>query len=417
MELKFLGGAQEVGRSCVEVDNRFLIDAGLKIMPEGVEYPSEIDVNKMQAVFISHSHLDHVGALPLFNHYGLKCSVFLTKMTREISKVMLEDSFHIAELTESHPGYSKDNIYNTYSFMQTVKLNKRYHFDDISFKFLDAGHIPGAASILLDINGKRILYSGDISHTNTHLVNGSNYEVDNVDILICEATYGDRKHPDRIKQERDFKQRILEIIEKGGTVIIPVFAVGRAQEILLILRDLPINVPIYLDGMAKGISELCLRNPETIKNADALRNMISKVHYVKGRHNRENIAKEQSIIVTTSGMVVGGAVMQHLPHYLDDKNSAILLTGYQGKETNGRLLLEEKKVIIDEETYTWQGYVEKFDFSAHSGQDELVKYIARINPKVLILMHGDPEAVKTLAKKFPKKEVYVPEINECLSLG
>ena len=419
MKLKFHGGAQEVGRSCVVVNDTFLLDAGLKIKEHngGVEYPSNFNLSNIQAVFISHSHLDHVGALPMFNFEGLRCSVFLTRMTREISKIMLKDSYHIATLSDSHAGYSEENVYNSFSFMQTVKLNKRYHFGDMNFKFLDAGHIPGAASILLEIEGKKLLYSGDISHTNTHLVLGSDYHVDNVDILICESTYGDRLHENRQEAEKRFKQKILEAIERGGSVIIPVFAVGRAQEVILMLRDLPIDTPIYLDGMSKGITQLCLQNPETIKNANELRQCLEKIHFVKGKHHRKNISKQQGIIITTSGMVVGGAIMGHLPYYVNDDRHSILLTGYQGEDTNGRSLLENKTMIIDDQKYKWKGYIEKFDFSAHSGQDELIKYIAHINPKVLVLMHGEPASIKILAEKFPDKEVYTPHLDEELSVG
>lgn len=417
MKLTFYGGTEEVGRSCIAINDEYLFDAGIKISEEGAQYPHDFDVRKIKAAFISHAHLDHTGALPLYNHKGLMCDIFCTSMTKLTTKLLLKDSLHIELITNYNPGYGKENILNVMGLIKNVNYNKNYNADGCKFKFYDAGHIPGSASILLKTGGKRILYTGDINTTDTKLMKGANYNIKDTDIMICESTYGDRNHTERKKTENDFLNSVQKTLANGGTVLIPAFAVGRSQEILQILNKRKYGVPIYLDGMSKKVTTSYINNPRFIRNHEELKNSVSNVSFVKGWKSRKELLKKQSIIVTTSGMLDGGPVLDYLSVLHNDSRSSILMTGYQAENSNGRLLLDDGRVFIDGMRMKVYCQVKKYDFSAHAGQKELVSLISRIAPKHLVLQHGDPESLIALSKKIDKKiKVYIPKFGESIQI-
>ncbi|MFH1439177.1 MAG: MBL fold metallo-hydrolase [Candidatus Woesearchaeota archaeon] len=428
MKIQFLGSAQEVGRSCIVVNDIFLLDAGIKIGKEESEYPLDFSEKDIKAVFIGHAHLDHTGALPLLNHYGLRCVINATKMTRQITQILLKDSSHIEEIKGQHPAYTDENIQNILSYFNYVDYNKLYQEKGIGirYKFLDAGHIPGSSSVLLELEDKggkrrKLLYTGDINSNNTNLLDGLTYDKKNkkdmkqdlslkdVDVMICESTYGGRDHPDRIKQEKEFLDIVKKTIDNGGSVLIPAFAVGRSQEILLMLAKRKFGAQIYLDGMGKKVTDLFLRDGRYVRDVNLLRKAVKNIEYVTDYRHRKRIMQEQAIIVSTSGMMDGGPVMDYIKYLYHDTKNAILLTGYQAEESNGRRLLEKGYVEVDNQTYNVKAFVRKFDFSAHSGQKQLIELIKKINPKHLILNHGDPEEMTELVRKLKFiQEVYVP---------
>ncbi len=432
MKIQFFGSAQEVGRSCIVVNGRFLLDAGIKLGPEASEYPLDFSQKDIRAVFISHAHLDHTGALPLFNYNGLRCVIYATKMTRALTKVLLSDSIHIEQLKGQHPAYSEENINNILSYFNLVDYNRWYEEKGISlrYKLLDAGHIPGSSSVVLEFEDddnrtKRLLYTGDINALDTNLMDGLTYgrdksDLNKVDVMICESTYGARDHPPRLEQEKEFLDAVKSTIKKGGSVLIPAFSVGRAQEILIILAKARLadqGVTIYLDGMARKVTDLCLKHSKFIKDAKVLKNALDNVEYVKDRNQRSRIVKEQAIVVSTAGMMDGGPVMDYVKYYYYDSKNAILLTGYQGEGTNGRNLLEKGVLNVDGQLMKVKAYYEKFDFSAHSGQAQLIELIKSINPKVLLLNHGDPEEIEQLASKLPFiKKVIMPKNGEVIKI-
>ncbi|MEM4268345.1 MAG: MBL fold metallo-hydrolase [Candidatus Woesearchaeota archaeon] len=413
MRLTFHGSAMEVGRNCIEVDDKFFLDCGIKFSEEGVEYPNVKDFSKIRAVFLSHAHLDHSGALPMFNHLGLNCPVYCNSMIKEISKILLKDSYNIEILERQNPVYSKSNISNVLGLMENIKYSRDYYKNDCVFRFLYSGHIPGSASVLLDHSGKRLLYTSDINCSGTRLMNASSYKVKDVDVMICEATYGDRNHAPRNEVEAAFLSKIGEVVENGGSVLIPVFAVGRAQEIMLVLKERKFDCPIYVDGMSKKITNLLLRKPEFVKEPQELSRAMQKVKFVNGIKDRQEIVKEQAIVLTTSGMLDGGPALDYLKYYYYDPKNAILLTGFQTEDSNGRLLLEQRRVYVDGIRFKVKAFVEKYDFSAHAGRDELIHLIEQTSPKTLILHHGDPSALHSLYSYFKDKlHVYVPHIGD-----
>jgi len=271
MKLTFHGAAQEVGRSCIEVETerstRILLDAGLKLTTDLNEFPVGMtNLSEIDAVLLSHAHLDHTGALPLLDHQGLYCPVYSTAMTKKLTKLLLEDAYKIGKLKHEQLGYFEEDIQKILNCVKRIKQRESGKILDVNFTFYSAGHIPGSSSILVHADEKTLLYTGDINLAESQLMNGADISFGKVDVLITESTYGDREHPPRKKVEKEFLDKVSETIGKGGSVLIPCFAVGRAQEIMLLLSELNLRVPIYLDGMAKKVTRLILQEPQSIKD-------------------------------------------------------------------------------------------------------------------------------------------------------
>lgn len=431
MKLQFLGSAQEVGRSCITINDTFLLDAGIKIGAEASEYPLDFSEKDIKAVFLSHAHLDHTGALPLLNHLGLRCVIYGTKMTKKITQILLHDSMHIEKLKTNGPAYTEENINNVLSYFSYVNYNRDYLEKgiDMRYKFFDAGHIPGSSSILLDFeddSGKRkkLFYTGDVNAVNTYLLDGLTYhrknpELKGVDVMITESTYGSRDHPLRADQEREFLEQIDHTLENNGSVLIPAFSVGRAQEILMMLDKKHLNAPIFLDGMAKSVTDLFVREGKFIKDEKLLKKALKRVEYIKDRNHRARAVQSQGIFVSTAGMIDGGPALDYLKYLYYDTKNAVLLTGFQGEGSNGQRLLNSRRAEIDGKSYDVRAFIRKYDFSAHSGQKELIEMIKVIRPKNLVINHGDPGEIQALAKKVEGMagEVHMPVNGEALRIN
>ncbi len=421
MKLVFHGAAKEVGRSCIELQtqgDRYLLDAGIKFKEGGFAYPEKIvNLPDVDGLLISHAHLDHTGALPFFEHYKIICPIYCTKLTYVITKVLLKDSYKIARIRNLHPAYNKTDLHEVEKDVRFVKYDREYKHRKIKFTFRNAGHVPGSAMILVEAEGKKILYTGDTKLRTTELVKGAFTDYKDIDVLIIESTYGVRELPDRNELRKKFLDKIEEVINKGGSVLIPVFSLGRSQDILIMLAQRKFKVPIYFDGMCKKITNRILGvNDPYVNNRKILEEMFNKkvIHIGSEKHRRHALS-QQGIYVTTSGMMQGGPVLSYLNEMWHDPKHAILLMGFQCKRTNGRHLIEEGYVYLN----GWRTYVkcsvEKFDFSGHADKEDLKEIIRRINPKKLVIQHGDSEAVEQLrswAEKENKYVVYAPEIGE-----
>jgi putative mRNA 3-end processing factor len=426
MKIIFHGAAQEVGKSCIEIQSagqRYLLDAGIKFIQGGVEYPKYLKhIDKIDALFLSHAHLDHSGALPFFEHENLKCSIYTTNLTWQITKKLLDDSYHIAQIQHIHSDYQKNDIYKVQDDVKIIKYNQEYLTDDkkVKFTYFNSGHIPGGASIFLEIEGKKIFYTADINTQTTNLMVPAEVKknLGDLDILITENTYGDRRHPDRKLSEKGLLESIQKALQLGGTALVPVFGVGRSQEILMVLNSLPKEVPIYLDGMARTVTELILRsNDPNLNKRQVLKSIFSRVKLVKA-HDREKIAKQKGcVIVTTSGMIQGGPSVFYASQLIKQVNNYIILTGYQTKGTRGRSLFEDHLFYHQGKVKPVKCHIRKFDFSAHYGQDAIFDFIKKVPHKNLILQHGDINSLETVrqyAYKNINSKVFLPQIGKVL---
>lgn len=403
MKVIFHGGAQEVGRSCVEFKigkDRYIMDAGIKFEAGGVIYPQEVfEVPEIDGLFLSHAHLDHSGGLPLYEHYNMLCPIICSMQTKVITRIMLKDSFKIAKIKNTHPAYDNFDIKKVMNSIVVTPFDKLIKFRDIKYRLHNAGHIPGSAMIEVQAEGKKIIYTGDFNLTNTNLMIPASKDLKDVDVLIMESTYGYREIAPRDEMEFEFLKEVERAIQKGGRVLIPVFAVGRAQEILIMLSKKEWNVPIYFDGLAKKVTRRMVMNySKFISNKEKLAYMFNeKVQSVSSENRRNRAANAPGIFVTTSGMLTGGPAVHYLKHMFHDEKSAVLLVGYQAKGTRGRMIMEDKKASIKGEITDIKCHIRQFEFSAHSDREDLHEFILAVKPKKLFLMHGDPDNIQELA--------------------
>ena len=420
VRITFKGASQEVGRSAFLVDDgdKILLDYGVKLTPGGTEYPLPVETN-LNAAIISHAHLDHSGNLPhLFQKQH--CLSYMTPPTLDIAKILWFDTLKIAGLEGMDAKFTKEEIAKTEKFTFPVGYNKPMDItDNTSMVFYDAGHIAGSALTELRLRNKTIVYSGDYRYAETRLHNPAQFEkIKECDYFITESTYGDKDHPDRKQTEKDFVNKVQDTIDRGGHALVPSFAVGRSQEIIDVLSEYRVEAPIYFDGMGQKVARVYMENPSYLKNPKFLKKALDKINWVKNFRTRKQALKEPAIILCTSGMMQGGSVYAYLPHLYNDKNSSILLTGYQVKETPGRGLLETGKINLEGLNVKVKAEVKHYDFSAHAGKKELFKAINKLNPEKVICVHGDKEVTKRFAKSI-KDEGFtsvVPELGQELEL-
>jgi len=403
VEFQFLGGATEVGKLGLlfrEGRATFLFDYGM-LPKDPPEYP--LPAPPVDALFVSHSHLDHIGMVPWV------CSrqdidVIAAPPTFDVGDLLLQDSIKIAGLEGYTSPYSERELRHTRHFYRGVDHRETLERQGVEIGLHPAGHIPGAT--MFEINAsKTVLFSGDIHTLTTDLVWGA--QPVRCDILVLESTYAGRTHPNREKSAFAFLKKIDEVVNRGGLVVVPAFAVGRTQDVLLTLSQKRFDVS--LDGMGKEVNSIYSNYPEYLRSVKRLRTAMHRVHVVRHQQHRRQALKGE-VIVTTSGMLDGGPAVQYLSAIRDDPKSAVLLTGYQVPGSQGRRLLDEGVLSLDGEDVRPRFELQKFDFSAHAGHDELLAFIEGCDPETVVLMHGDNR--EALASAIEGRQVLLPREGE-----
>ncbi|MCK5300902.1 MAG: MBL fold metallo-hydrolase [Thermoplasmatales archaeon] len=410
IRLQFLGGSNKVGSLSMMLETngtRLLFDYGMT--------PSKPPTFPMQPppvdhMFLSHSHLDHSGMTPyLCSRDNQKINT--TKLTAEISNLLHKDSIKIAKMEGYAPLYNMNDVKQTKTNTIPVEPNKKKFLEkDHEIRFHSAGHIPGSLMFEL-VESRNFLFTGDFNIQDTNLVKGT--KPIKCDILCMEGTYAGRDHPKKREElEKEMIDKIEEVIMRGGLAILPAFAVSRSQELVLILKNSGFN--IWYDGMGRKVSEIFLKYPKYLRSEKNLRDALNRIHFVHSEKGRKTALKSD-VIITSSGMMDGGPVLSYMNKVKNDAKSSVILTGYQIKGTNSRLLIDKKKL-------DFYGVIEKvacevdyFDFSGHAGHSELIEFAKKCNPEKIILMHSDNrEALRKPLSEFA--DVYTPNDGEILDL-
>jgi putative mRNA 3-end processing factor len=295
------------------------------------------------------------------------------------------------------------------NFIMVEPNRKRSLGEDHEILFHHAGHIPG--SIMFELVGSRkILFTGDLNVINTRLMKGTKPVP--CDILFLESTYAGREHPKREDLEREFLDKIDEVVKRGGIAVIPAFAVARSQEVAMVLGNSGYDV--WFDGMGEKVSKIFLRYPEYLRSAESLRKALGEIRFVHSETGRK-LALKSEIILTSSGMMDGGPVLSYMNKLKNDPRSAVFLTGYQVEGTNSRLLIEKGKLDFYGVIEDVKCEVQYFDFSAHAGHSQLVEFAKACNPEKIVLFHGENrEPLAESLRDFA--EVYTPRNEEILYL-
>jgi putative mRNA 3-end processing factor len=391
IQVSFLGAIASVGASGILIDTgveKLVLDYGTKPRERPPLFPLPIE-GKVDAVLISHAHLDHSGGIPLFVARKNSCPIFAPDVTRDLTELLLYDSVKISREEAVPLPYSKEDIKATVKTFTPFEYRKPFKIHQAKITPFDAGHIPGSAMFYIEADGKRLLYTGDLNTIDTRLLSGADLNLPKVDYLITESTYADRDHPNRKSQEKELIRIVQNTLANDGIALLSAFAVSRAQEILLILEDAGIDYPVYMDGMAKKATTIINRYRNLLKEPEKLDQALEYVTYVNTIRQRKKIIKEPCVIITTSGMLQGGPVTWYLKRLYQDETSSLVLTGYQLEDTPGRVLMATGRYITEEIDIEVKMHVRRLDFSSHLGRKELFSFIEHLEPQHIFCIHGD----------------------------
>jgi len=372
------------------------MDYGMKVETGEIPKPC----NYANTVLLGHSHLDHCGSLPiLFQKFS--APIYSTVVTHDLTNLLLKDSLKIARI-EKKERFDEDDINKVRQNQKRITYGQQFETKSATIDAFDAGHIPGSILYVTEAKGKRIMYTSDFKLETTRLVHGARIEdIKDIDVLIMESTYVNKEHPNRKETERKFYQTVKDTVDNGGIALIAAFAVGRSAELLMILDEYGFDFPTYLDGMAREATLISLKYPEFIRDPKALRKALEDVQHIYKNDERRKIVKEPCAIVTSAGMLEGGAVVSYMKYLYNNPQSAIIMTGFQPPHTAGRNLLETGRFVLDDIDLKVKMNVYYYDFSAHGGRSDLFEMVDRINPQKIICMHGD--ACDQFAKELNDK--------------
>lgn len=449
MKIHFLGGADEVGASCLLVElggQNILIDAGIRVSPKardglsGELLPdlSILEQRKPHAVIITHAHADHIGAIPQVISAMPTIPVYATPATISLMSVMFRDALRIMdsrmEAEGELPTYDALQVQQVEYALRPVHFKQEFSINGaVNVTFYRAGHIPGAVSVFLQADEGTILVSGDLSFSAMRATPIAEIPPVRPDVLVLETTYGGKLHANRMAEEQRLIDAISEIVEQGGRVLIPAFALGRAQEVALILDSAIANkklapIPVYLDGMTRSITQVFERFPDYLSKGlqkhleDNLTLFRSKyMHYIRSKQERDDLAAKQypCVIIASSGMMTGGASPVYGQHIVKEKESAIFITGYQDEEAPGRALQnlaahETNTIMLLGKRLEVECKIDTYSLSAHADENELTQYAAQLEPKMVCLVHGEKTARARIREliQMRKLAVHLPRIGE-----
>ncbi len=397
MQLRFLGACQEVGRSAFAVKgarSHILMDYGVMINHD-VGFPVHVSPKDLDAVVLTHAHLDHSGLIPLF-YIHAKLPVYGVEPTFKLTRVLVRD---MIKLSGYYLPYEYLDLETMMGHAVPVEYHSKFKVGDAEVNMINAGHIPGSAQIIVENDGKRILYTGDYNLVPTHLVTGADREYKNLDAIVIESTYALEDHPDRAESERNFVLACKEVVEGGGTVLVPAFGVGRSQEIICMLADHNFNHPVFVDGMALDAIRMLEEHPRSLRDERLFRRAMRDAEQIRNWNDRRRAARTQGVIISPAGMLKGGASVFYMENVARNEYNGIFLVSYQVEGSPGRILLDEGRFILHGKAKKVKARVEKFDFSSHGGKTQLEETLKELDKRTKVfVVHGDEGNCKHLAE-------------------
>jgi len=271
-----------------------------------------------------------------------------------------------------------------------VDYRSQFIVGDSKVTLVNAGHIPGSAQVVVENEGKRLLYTGDFNLIPTHLVQGADREYGNLDAIVIESTYAAQDHPDRVESERNFVLACKEVVESGGTVLVPAFGVGRSQEIICMLAGHNFTHKVFVDGMALDAIRMLEEFPKALKDEQLFRRAMRDAEQIRNWHDRRRAARTPGVIVSPAGMLKGGASVFYMESIALTEGNGIFLVSYQVEGSPGRILLDEGQFMLHGKARKVKARVEKFDFSSHGGKTQLQETLKLLDKRThVFVIHGE----------------------------
>ncbi len=444
MNLHFLGGAMEIGGSCIYIriaGKGILLDSGIRQSAAKDPIPDFRTVQEqggVDAVIISHAHMDHIGTLPMISRAYPLAPIYMTAMTQDLTRVLLYDSLKIMNHREDEiPHYSEQDVLAMLGRIRPVGYETPFQlFEGFTMTLYPAGHIAGAACVYLVTEEGSLFYSGDFSSFSQRTIEGIRIPKLRPDVALVETTYGNRLHANRMAEEKRLVALVRECIAEKKKILIPTFALGRAQEVLLILRSAIQNqeippVPVFVDGMVRDINQMYTRNPTYLKNALGKRILkgnepfyTREIQPVSPVQKRDELLSAEGpfLLISSSGMLTGGPSAQYAKALAPLENACIIITGYQDEESPGRQLLsllenpEEKSLTVNGTTVPVGCRVEQVGLSAHGDKSEIAALLSRLSARRIFLVHGNRDAMEELGSELAaedyRRQVFLPECGQ-----
>jgi len=437
IRISYLGSGRQVGRSCLLLqtpESRILLDCGVDVASDQYPYPyleaPEFDINELDAVVLSHAHVDHSGFLPYLFKYGYRGPVYCTAPTRDVTALMLLDFVKIQRSDGKEPIFTTDDIKEMVKHTITLEYDEVFDITpDVRITLYNAGHILGSAMVHLHVgNGlHNILYSGDQKYGKTLLLDPAVTMFPRLETLLLESTYGgkDANMPERQSSDEELNRIVKETVARGGKILIPTLGVGRSQEIMIAIEQMirtgvMEKIPVYIDGLIWDVTAIHTAYPEYL-NSSIRKQIFHKdqnpflsevFKRVGSQKERMQIIEETGpcVVLATSGMLQGGPSVEYLRHLAHNSKNSMIFVNYQGEGSLGRRIQRGEReynvggngknevVQIKLEVHTVEG------FSGHSSRNQLMNFVKNCDPrpKKVIVNHGESSRCLDLASSIHK---------------
>jgi Cft2 family RNA processing exonuclease len=433
---------------------KIVLDAGLhprKLAEEALPNYRHVLDGSVSSIFISHAHQDHIGSLPVLMRRQPQARVFMTEATAKLSEIMLHNSVNVMTRQREDLGLATYPLFTHRETEQAAMVWHKAHVgqrwsmegervphdeSENSFEFFEAGHILGAVGILFRSEGKRIFYTGDVNFTDQSLVLKAAFPEEPLDVLIIETTRGDRAADpkfSRLKEEDRFLEAILAAFERGGSVLVPVFALGKTQEVLTMLHRFRmngalLNAPVFIGGLSTKVTivhdQLAASTRRLHPGLQLLPTVAPQV--LNGREGPVTKVQPNGLYVLSSGMMTEKTLSNRLAaRFVGDRKQSIFFVGYADPESPGGRLKAAKRgeaIQLDEDSpkQSVDCSIDEFNFSGHAARESLLQYIQKTRPQVVVLVHGDPLSLQWFAgaveASLPGTQVIVPEPGRCYDI-
>ena len=422
MKIKVLGAASEVGRSGFAVNcdgTNLLLDYGVmfaKKRNDPPSYPLHIRPKDVDATIITHAHLDHSGCIPsLFN--GGNADVYCTPPTLDLSILLIEDMLKIEKNKHS---FDHRHVNSMIKNSKEIGFREPVNIGNAKFELRSSGHVIGGSTVLVEAQGKRLFYTGDINLRGSRMLPKADLDIGDIDLLITESTYSQTNQTPREESEQGLIEFANEVMDNKGILFVPSFSVERSQEIACVLKNANFQHPVIMDGMALKVNDIMFRYPEYLKNINIFSDAINDAFLVRDHSDRKRAITKPCVVISPAGMLVGGNAVFYMQKLAFNDKNGIAMVSYQGEGTPGKKLLETGKILADGKEMKVKATVKQFQFSGHADRDSLFDMIKNIkgSPKVLTV-HGDNESCIKFAEEIQEKfglDAYSPKLGEEISV-